>query len=230
MTSVRSNNRFEKPVTRSACNGSDTLGSERFEHVSNKVKWNMAIAETKKTEPIKTATPNGGAEKAIAKREEQAMLPYDSTEDNWQIRETGEERLYWMKEPEAVIQGLAVGTDAFEGDDGNERLFIKVQLTRPTVGVSAKDSDTAGAPQTAKKGSLIWLGITHGLLPLFKEVSEAQRVLEIAVKAVKKDDIGKGRTAWRYAYAVRPTKNLRIATSRDLARVESAFDSDGVPF
>lgn len=171
-------------------------------------------------------------ERQVAKVGETRIAKYDPTDgDGWQIRDTGDERMYWLKEEGSVIQGIAIGTSSFEDERGDTRLFVKCQLTEETIGVGSKTGETGGAPMRCGKGDIVFIGMTHGLMDLYSEVTESRRLLEVAVKAKKKVAIGGGQTVWRYAYAVKPTKQMKIERFSDRKNVESEFSGDdGVPF
>lgn len=186
-----------------------------------------------------TPPPNGGAvaepeTKAIAKRSKELDLKtaqvVDGGDTSWQLRETGEERVYWKKAPGAGIQGVALRTDKVVDEARGDRTFIVVQLTQPTIAVGAKDGETKGDDQKMSPGDIVWVGISYGLKDLYREVATSKFLVEVAIKSVKLVDIGKGQSVWRYAYAVRPTKNMRIQRVQDLATVESAFEDGDVPF
>lgn len=168
-------------------------------------------------------------EKTIAPKEPDRIVKYaPETEEDWQIGDTGDERMYYLCEPGNVIQGRVSDTDMFEGQDGEPRVFLKVQTTHPTkVVLAKKKGEEKGEEKIAPKGSLVWLGVRHGLLGLHTKLESSPVVLEIAVKPKDKVPIpGTAQTVWRFAWASRPTKNRRVIAQKPISQEE---ESD-IPF
>jgi hypothetical protein len=97
---------------------------------------------------------------------------------------------YWLAEPNAEVEGKALGRFQIENDDGKVRDILVVELSK-----DATCAKKGGEKLIVKAGKCVGVGISHKNGDLLNYITKRGMVY---CKALKKVDIGGGRKMWTY--------------------------------